>query len=340
MLRFVGKRVADSVVTLVLASVLAFLVMRVLPGDPARLIVGPLASEEVLDQTRAGLGLDQPLWSQFLTYLRGVLTGDFGFSYSLGLPVGEALGQRLPATLELALFAFLIAIVLAVVASTLATYGGTRLRGVSKAVSLIGLGTPPFWLGLILLVLFSQRLHWLPGPVGRLDPATAPPSDITGLYTVDALVTGNWAALGGALTHLLLPALTLALLPWAFLTRLLTATIDDTADAPYVLVSRSRGLSAWWTHARHVLPNSLLPAAGSTGLVLAQLITGSVLVETTFNWPGIGQLLTGGIASQDYSLIQTFILFSAFTYVLANLVADLVIGAIDPRIRAGQGVAS
>lgn len=327
----------DALVTFVLASVLAFIVMRVVPGDPARLIVGPLASPEALDNARASLGVGLPIWEQYAKYMSGLFSGDWGFAYSLGLDVRTAIMQRLPATLELAVYAFIVSIVGALLVSLMASYGHRIIRRIVDFICLISLGLPQFWLGLVLLLVFASATGILPGPTGRLSPGVTAPGTRTGFYALDALIDGQFGVFWDAVQHLILPVLSLAALPWAFLVRLLVANMSRTEEAPYVLVARSRGVSRWFAHVHHVLPNSLLATVSSSGLIFAQLITGSVLVETAFNWPGVGLLLTKGIASQDYSLVQTFILISAVVFILGNLVADLVNNVIDPRVRSAVG---
>lgn len=333
MLKDISRRLLGMLETLVLASIVCFAVLRVLPGDPARLIVGPLAGDSALKAVREQLGIDKPIYVQYVDYVRGFVAGEWGYSYSNGATVSAVLGSRLPATIELATYAFIFALVFAIIVATLATYYKGFARAFAKGVSLVGLGTPPFWLALILLLVFSIGLGVLPGPSGRLSSFLQPPAQITGFYTVDALLTGNFVVFSDAFAHLIAPAISLAVVPWAFLTRLLTANIVDSASAPYSIVVRSKGVSSWKTHTRHVLHNSLLPTISSSGVIFATLITGSVLIEQMFDWPGIGQVLVEGIQRQDFAVVQTFILLSAVIYVVANLVVDLVAEFADPRLR-------
>lgn len=330
---YILRQVLGVLQTLLLSSIISFAVLRLLPGDPARLIVGPLAGQAALDAVREQLGLNDPVIVQYLDYVGGFLTGNWGYSYSNGADVTAVLAARLPATIELALYAFLFALVVAIVVATIASYRRGIVGALAKFFSLIGLGTPPFWLALVLLLVFSVNLKVLPGPSGRLTSFLQPPPTITGLYTVDALLTGNVVAFSDALAHLVLPAIALAVIPCAFLTRLLTANLEDAARGAFVTVVRSKGVSRWSTHTRHVLHNALLPTVSSSGVVLAALITGSVLVEEIFDWPGVGQVLVQGIQRQDFAVVQTFILLSAVIYVLVNLLVDVVVGFVDPRLR-------
>lgn len=327
------RDIGGMLVTLILASMVSFIVLRVLPGDPARTVVGPLASEEAVKAVRAKLNLDAPVPQQYITYVVDFLTGQWGYSYSSGADVSAVLAARLPATLELALFAFIFALLGALVVATLATYfRGWFARG-TKLVSLIGLGSPPFWLALLLLIVFSMQLGVLPGPSGRLSSFLSPPTHVTGMFVFDGIASGDVVVASDALAHLILPALALGLLPWAFLTRLLTSNMLDNSEALYIRMVRSKGVSRWSAHRKHTLHNSLLPTLSSSGVVLASLITGSVLVEQMFVWPGIGQVLVQGIQRQDFAVVQAFILLSAVIYVFANFVVDRLLELADPRLR-------
>jgi len=332
--RVIAGKLMGAVASIFGASILAFVFMRVVPGNPARLIVGPLATDEAIREQERAMGLDQPLWVQYWRYIKGVFTGDWGFAYSAGETVEHEIIARLPASVELGLCAFLIAFVLAVVLALASTYRQRMwVDGTVRGASFLGLGTPPFWFGLIALLLFSQVWGIFPGPDGRLGPETAPPPTVTHLYTIDALIAGQWSTAWDATQHLLLPALTLGLAPFAFLVRLLRANLLDVSRENFIVVVRSKGLGRWPAFARHALPNAFLPTMTASGLLLAQLISGAVLVETVFNWPGIGGLIVGSILRQDYAVVQTFVLLSAVIYVFVNLVVDLLYGVLDPRVR-------
>ncbi len=334
MLRLILARIATSTIALVGASIFAFVILRVTPGDPTRLILGAFAPQESVDKLREDLGLNLPIADQYVIYIRDFLSGDWGFSYSTGEPVATQLASRFPATLELGLYAFLFAFVGAVGLALLAAYRrGPISDGGTKALSFFGLGVPPFWFGLVLMIVFFEHLHWLPGPDGRLGPGFEPPPPVTRLYTIDALLAGQLATFADAVAHLVLPVITLGLFPLSFLLRLLRANLLDVSREPFITVARSRGLSRWTAFVRHALPNAFLPTLTAAGLLLGQLLAGSVLVEKAFNWPGVGALVTDGILRQDFSVVQAFILISAFIYVLANLLVDVLAGLIDPRVR-------
>ena len=189
------------------------------------------------------------------------------------------------------------------------------------------------FLTLILLLIFFKAFRVLPGPEGRLSPGVAPPPHITGLYTVDALFSGKFATLGNSLEHLILPTLALAIAPFAYLVRLLRANLLDVSQEPFITVARSKGVDRWTAFTRHALPNAIVPTLTAGGIIFAQLIAGSVLVEGIFNWPGIGNLVVQSILVQDYAVVQDFLLLSAVAYVLINLAVDIICGVIDPRLR-------
>lgn len=337
MLRLIGSRVGGALAAIFGASIVSFVLLRVLPGNPARLIAGPLASEEALARTIERLGLNEPMWVQYWRFISGFFRGDWGFSYGAGEPVVDQMRTRLPASLELGFYAFLFAFVTAVLLALVVTY--RRRRGVDAAVrglSYFGLGTPPFWFGLIVLIVFFEGLQVLPGPGARLSIGQAPPH-ITGFYTFDSLLAGRLDQFVDALRHLLLPAVTLGLAPFAFLVRLLRANLLEISREPFITVVRSKGISRWRTYARHALPNAFLPTITAGGLILAQLLGGSVLVEKVFDWPGVGTLVVDSILRQDFAVVQTFVLLSAVLYVLVNFIVDILYGIIDPRVRvAGE----
>jgi len=328
--KFIIERIGSAILTILGASIIAFVILRALPTDPARLIAGPFASEDVLNTVRAQMGLDKPLVVQYLDYIRNFFTGDWGYSYGAGKPVLPLIAERLPASIELAVFAFVSAFAAAVLLTVLVSFSRSRiLDGILRALSFVSVGVPPFWISLLLLMLFFERLGWFPGPVGR-GPA---PGIITGFYTVDYLLAGNLQGAANALWHIVLPGVALALGSFGYLVRLLRANLLDVVHEPFVTVLHSKGVAPVNTHFRHILPNAFLPTLTAGGLILAQLIGGSVLVEQIFTWPGIGTLVIDGITRQDYAVVQSFILLSAIIYIVVNLGVDVLYGYVDPRVR-------
>jgi dipeptide transport system permease protein len=333
MLNFVANRIGGALVTLFSASVLAFIILRAMPANPARLIAGPFASQEVIDGLTRAMGLDKPIYIQYLTYIRDFARGDWGFSFSAGSPVIEQMAIRLPASIELAVYAFLIAFVGAVLIAVYASRTrSTFVDALSRGYSFLCVGLPPFWLALVLLIVFFEYLGWLPGPEGR---GPEPNHAVTGLYTIDALLGGEWKVWWENVEALVLPSIALALGPMGFLVRLLRANLRDVEHEPFVTVLSAKGVPPLAVYFRHILPNAFLPTLTAGGLILAQLLGGSVLIERVFTWPGIGAFVVDGILRQDYAVVQAFVMLSALAYILVNLSVDLLYCVIDPRIRHG-----
>jgi peptide/nickel transport system permease protein len=339
-IRFALSRIAGGIVSIIGASFLAFIFMRLLPGNPARLVLGPLASPKAVQALRDQMGLDKSIFVQYWDFISDFVRGHWGYSYTAGASVASQIGSRLPASIELGLWAFLFAFVFAVIGAVVSTYRPRPVvDGFVRGTAFIGLGTPPFWLGLILLLVFFSKLHWLPGPTGRISPGVPLPPKVTGILTLDSLIDGDFAAFWNAFEHLLLPAISLGLAAYALLVRLLRANLLEVSHEPYLLVSRSKGLSRLRAFRRHALPNAFLPTLTAGGLLLAQLITGTVLVEKVFDWPGIGGLVADAIQRQDFSVVQVFILLSACAYVVVNIVVDILHGVLDPRIKLARSAA-
>jgi ABC-type dipeptide/oligopeptide/nickel transport system permease component len=338
-LRATGSRLIGSLASIFGASVISFTLLRLLPGDPARLILGPFASQESVDNFVKQMGWNRPIPEQYITYMKQFFQGDWGISYSTGDTVSRQMARGLPATVELGLFAFLFAVVGALVLALVATY--RRRPVVDSAVNsltFLGLGLPSFWFALMLLVVFYQDLKWFPGPVGRLGLQDRPPPTVTQLYSVDALIAGQWGTFANVLWHLALPTVALGILPMAFLTRMLRANLLDVSREPFLVVVRSKGVGRFTAFRRHALPNAFLPTLTASGLVLGYLLGGSVLVEKVFNWPGVGLLVTNAILNQDFAVVQVFILMSAIVYVVVNFFVDVLYGVLDPRVRESTAV--
>lgn len=334
MARVIAYRVLGSIAAILGASLLAFLIMRVLPGDPARQILGPLATPSALAEVNKQLGLDESFFAQYWHYITDFFSGEWGYSYALNASVESLFAERIPATIELALFSFLITMIAAVGLALLSTY---RHRPVTdmlvRGASYIGFGTPPFFLALLLLIIFFKTLGILPGPEGQLAVGTEPPPEVTRLYVVDSLLAGQFDTFWESFTHLLLPAIALGIGAFSFMVRLLRANLLEVSREPFLLVARGKGLPRWTAFRRHALPNAFLPTLTSAGLVLGEFLAGSVLVERVFNWPGIGSLVFEAIVKQDFAIVQAFILLSAVMFVLVNLLVDILYAVIDPRVR-------
>ncbi len=330
----ITRRLIGSIGAILGATILAFIIMRALPGNPARLIVGPLATPQALASVRHEIGLDKPVFTQYWLYISHFFEGNWGYSYSDGKSVSALIGERLGATIELALFSFFITMLFAVVFALLVTYRRRPIADrILRAVAYLGFGTPPFFVALILLIVFFRSFHILPGPEGRLGLQATPPPTVTHLYTVDALIAGKFGTFWSSIEHLILPGIALGLSSFSFIVRLLRANLLEISREPFITVARGKGLRRWTAFRRHALPNAFLPTLTAGGLVLGEFLAGSVLIERVFNWPGIGSLVFDAIVKQDYAIVQTFILLSAVMFVLVNLVVDLLYAVIDPRVR-------
>jgi ABC-type dipeptide/oligopeptide/nickel transport system permease component len=334
MVRSLASRIGTALISIVGVSMLSFALLRVTPGDPVGLVLGPFATKSARQALAEQMGLGKPLWQQYLDYVGGVLRGDWGYSYSAGVSVREILLSRLPASLEIGIGALVFTVVAATLIAVVKVLSKKRLvRRALDLVTFIGLSLPQFWLALLLLVVFSEFLGVLPGPEGRLGPDFVPPPTVTGLYTVDALLAGDLRLFADAFRHLLLPSIALGLYSMSFLSRVLYANLAVSARQPFVRMSVMRGLTVRQATIRHALPNALVTSLTAAGVLVGTLLTGGVLIEGVFAWPGIGAAVTGGVQKQDYSVVQAFILFSAVAYVVTNLAVELAITRLDPRIR-------
>lgn len=330
----IARRIVGSIGAIVGATILAFIIMRALPGNPARLIVGPLATPHALATVRHEIGLDKPIFTQYWLYISHFFEGNWGYSYADGKSVSALIGERLGATIELALFSFLITMLCAVLFALLVTYRRRPIADrILRGVAYLGFGTPPFFIALILLIVFFKSLHVLPGPEGRLGLQANPPPTVTHLYTIDALIAGRFGTFWSSLEHLVLPGIALGLSSFSFIVRLLRANLLEISREPFITVARGKGLRRWTAFRRHALPNAFLPTLTVGGLVLGEFLAGSVLIERVFNWPGVGSLVFDAIVKQDYAVVQTFILLAAVMFVLVNLIVDLLYAVIDPRVR-------
>lgn len=335
MIRFVSTRLGLALVSIVGASILAYILLRLAPGDPARQALGEFATDADLAEFRHKYGLDRSIPGQYWHFITDFVRGDWGFSFGNGSPVRELFEQRWAPTAELGLSAFVIAVVLALVSALLSTYRQRPwLDRFLSGVSFVALGTPQFWLGLILLLIFSRALGIAPGPSGQLAADIPPFSTPTGFLLIDSLLAGRLDAFGSVVGHLVLPAFCLGFATYAYLVRLLRANLLEISEEPFLTVVESKGVSRWSAFVRHALPNAALPTLTASGLLLGHLLTGSLLVEAVFAWPGLGQLVVDAISRKDFSIVQVFVLISAAGYVVVNLVVDLLYGVIDPRVRS------
>jgi peptide/nickel transport system permease protein len=303
-LRYFLRRVLLAIPVLLGVATLVFSLIHLVPGDPAQAMLGDGASPQDIAELRANLGLDRPLLEQYVAFLRSAATGDLGSSFRTGQPVTTMIVERLPATAELAVAAMLVAVLLAIpLGAIAAVWRGTAIDYGAMTFALAGVSIPNFWLGPLLAIVFAVELGWLP-------------------------VSGR-----GTLAHLVLPAVSLGLALAAILARMTRASLLDEMHELYVRAARARGVSNTAAITAHALRNSLVPLLTIVALQFGAVLTGAVITETIFAWPGIGRLLIQSIGFRDYPMVQGCILLIAVTYVTVNLLTDLMYGVLDPRIR-------
>jgi peptide/nickel transport system permease protein len=332
MLRFIVRRLLLLVPILLGLSILVFGWVRALPGSPAQTLLGEHATPQAVEQIRHQYGLDKPLPIQYWDYVKTVSSGNLGTSIRSYRPVSYEIQHRFPATIELALGAMIFAIGIGIPLGFFAAKKyGSLFDQASLIGSLIGISIPIFFLGLIMKYIFAVRLGWLPS-IGRED-VLATRAHPTNLFILDSIITGNPGAFWDAVKHLILPSIALGSIPLAIVTRITHAAVLDVQHEDYVRTARAKGLPPNEVDRRHVLRNALLPISTIIGLQTGLLLSGAVLTETVFQWPGIGSWLTQAIPNRDYPVLQGGILFVAIVFVLVNLVVDISYAIINPRIR-------
>jgi peptide/nickel transport system permease protein len=332
MLRYVVRRLLLLVPILLGVSILIFFWVHALPGDPATALLGERSTPQLVAQYKERYGLDKPIPVQYWSYLKVTVHGDLGTSINSRRQVTSEIKDRFPATIELAVAAMIFAIGVGV---PLGFFAAKRHGGIFDHLtlvgSLLGISIPIFFLAIILKYFFSVKWNLLPS-VGRQDlliEAEHP----TNFYVLDGLITRNWTALWDAIKHLILPAIALGSIPLAVITRITRASVLDVQNEDYVRTARAKGLAAHTVDSRHVLRNALLPVSTIIGLQTGLLLSGAVLTETVFAWPGMGSWLRDAIFANDYPVVQGGILFLAVVFVLVNLLVDISYAVINPRIR-------
>jgi len=348
---FILRRLIGLIPVLLGMSLLVFTLVRLIPGDPAILMLGERATPAAIERLQAQLNLDKPLFlnlaafqhsgrvgdlvdSQFFAFLGSILRGDLGQSIFTRVDVATELAARFPATFELAVGGILVALLIGVPAGVVAAMRKNSLADVVvTSASLFGVAMPIFWLGMLLIYIFAVHLGWLP-PSGRLSPGVSVPR-ITGFLILDSLLQGQWAAAWDAIRHLILPALALGTIPTATVARMTRGAMLEVLGQDYVRTARAKGLSTLRVTWRHALKNAMLPIITVVGLSFGSLLTGAILTETIFNWPGMGKWIYDAIGARDYPIVQGGTLFIAAIYVVINTLVDVSYAFFDPRIRYG-----
>jgi len=332
LLSYIIRRLLSLIPTLLGVSIIVFLFLRMIPGDPALALAGEHASEENVERIREEFGLNKPLHEQYFTYVGKVLRGDLGRSILSRRPISEELKTRFPATIELSICALIVALVVGLPAGIIsATKRNSIFDNIAMVGSLLGISMPIFWLGLMLNWFFAVQLGWLPS-VTRLD-ANIELQRITNLLIVDSILTGNAEALLNAVQHLILPAVALGTIPMAIIARMTRSAMLEVLEQDYVRTARAKGLRERAVIIRHALGNALLPVITIVGLQVGVLLSGAVLTETIFAWPGIGRWLYLSILSRDYPIVQGMALFITILFLIVNLLVDISYAMVDPRIR-------
>jgi peptide/nickel transport system permease protein len=330
--KYIIKRLIMLVPVILGVSIMVFVVMHVFASDPTSIILGQHATTEQVERLREQLGLNQPLYVQYFNFLKGILHGDLGSSLITNTSVTSEIGSRFPATLELALISIILASVFGILIGVIsAVKQNTIIDYVSTVVSLLGVSMPIFWLGLMLIILFSVKLGLVP-PAGRIQIGLEP-QHITGLYILDSLISGNMEALKSSLSHIILPSVALASYSTAIIARMTRSTMLEVIRQDYVRTARAKGIFERVIILSHALRNALIPIVTVIGLQLGSLLGGAVLTETVFAWPGVGSYTIDAILKSDYPVVQGAVMMLAIIFVVVNLIVDLLYAQLDPRIK-------
>lgn len=332
MLHYIGKRLLQLIPVLLGMTFIVFLIIRAIPGDPAQVILGQLATKEAVAALRESLGLNNPWYIQYFDYLKGLLSGDLGESLRTRQPIAKEIWPYLAATFELAIFAMIIAVVIGMNAGIIsAWFQNTWFDYLAMVIALIGVSMPIFWLGLLEQWLFSINLGWFPtsGREEVRDPVTA----ITHFYLIDTLIQGRYDQFATTIKHLTLPGLALATIPMAIIARMTRSSMLEVMRSDYIRTARAKGQKMFIVIYKHALKNAIIPILTVIGLQTGLLLGGAILTETIFSWPGIGRYIYEAIGYRDYPVIQSGILVVAFLFVMINFTVDILYSFIDKRIK-------
>ena len=333
---FVGKRILSTMGVLLGVVAILFLLFRVAVPDPAKVWAGPRASQQTLEALTVRFHLDAPLYLQFYYYLNDLLHGDWGVSPISGQPVFQSITQYFPATAELTTAALILTVVIGIPLGVVAATHRNKVEDhLARVTSLTGIASPPFLLALILQFVFVFYLRVFPDSGGRISVFIATPPQVTGFLTIDSLIAGDWPAFASALQHLVLPSLALAFLTLGLMSRLMRASLLEALASDYVRTAKAKGLRKWIVVYKHALRNALAQPVTGLAVYVAYLLGGSVVVENIFSWPGIGRYAAQAALNFDFPAIMGTTIVFAVCVVVMNLVADVLLCLIDPRIRLG-----
>ncbi|ABO50963.1 binding-protein-dependent transport systems inner membrane component [Desulforamulus reducens MI-1] len=332
MLRYIAKRIMLLVPVLFGVSLFVFLVLHLFTTDPAAMMLGQHATAEQVASLREELGFNKPLYVQFGVFISQIIQGDFGMSLMTRSPVTDELLARFPATVELAFAAMLIATLIGVTVGVISAVKQYSIFDyLSMVGALLGVSMPIFWLGLMLIILFSVTLGWLPVS-GRIEVGMEP-ATITHFYLIDSLLSGNWEAFKSSVSHLALPAIALSSYSMAIIARMTRSTMLEVIRQDYIRTARSKGLVERVVVFKHALRNALIPVITVIGLQMGSLLGGAVLTETVFSWPGIGSFIVNAILAGDFPVVQGGVIMVATVFVVVNLIVDILYAYLDPRIK-------
>lgn len=334
MIRYLVSRLVTAFAMVLLATLVVFLIANTVPGDPALAALGDMQASDPVQvrEFRARWGLDLPLWQQYGLFLQRLAQGDLGISISSRRPVLADILDYAPATLELATIAFLLSLLVGLPLGVVAAVKrDSWVDHLARFVALIGVSAPTFWLAFIMLAIFYGQLDWAPGP-GRLDPIAFPPDRVTGLLLIDTALARDWETFRDAAAHLVLPSIVLAASTLGLITRTTRAAMLEALSQDYVRVARAKGLLARVVVTGHAVPNAMLPVVTLGGLAYAQLLTGAVMTETVFGWPGLGRYTFRSAVTVDFPAIMAITAIVAAIFVLVNLLVDLSYALLDPRV--------
>jgi peptide/nickel transport system permease protein len=331
---YIIRRIIQLIPILLGVSIITFTIARKLPGNPAFLIAGPLATKEQIVAVEKQLHLDRPIWEQYITYLRDVLHGDLGTSWRTGKPVTEELLKRFPATFELITVAMGVAVLIGIPLGVIAAVRqGSRFDHFIRIFSVGGVSMPVFWSGLILIFIFFYIFHWAPPPVGRISLLVSGPKHITGFYTLDSILTLNGKALVSTLSQMTLPVITLVFAMLSPIVRITRSSMLDVLKQDFIRSAIASGVNRRTIIYKDALKNALAPVITMIGIQYGYSLGGEVLVEQIFSWPGMGRYSVDAIFNLDYGPVQGFVLVVAVIYVTIYLIVDVLYAILDPRVR-------
>jgi peptide/nickel transport system permease protein len=333
LLRYTLRRLLFLIPVILGSMFIAFLLTRIVPGNPIERVAGPYADDEKVEELKREAGLLDPFYVQFYHYIGDLLHGDMGISYQTNQPVTKDLTERLPASFELVLFGITLAIALALPLGIVsAVKRGTWVDHIARVLAVLGVSVPIFWIGLVLLSTFYVRFDILPGPEGRLPIGYSEPDKITGLFTVDSLLHGEWQTFWDSVKALVLPVFTIALVAMAPIARMTRAMMIDALESDYVRTSRSMGIPKRVIVLHHAFKNAFIPVLTLIAAVFGFALGGEVLVEFIFSWPGLGLYSYNAILGSDFPAVQGFIILVTSFYVFIYLAVDVITAILDPRV--------